>query len=325
MTTEDENGKKWDLSDLKTQNEIEVRLREESPWLLALSLPSTVFATTLSLNSTRQNDKLMERRKVTAHISFAVKLCVMQSKSGRKFMIEQPVGTRAWRTKLMNKLLFEKGVGKVNFDFDVFEMKSAKEREVRLARKRTSIISNSQALLKELAKYQTSGRHQHVTTREWKTTVCHMYNNEFCKTVCETIMKEKNSGVLGRLSLRPSEAKDIPGTINELTQVDPHEQERSYDPFEFFDDVTGQTLDKKMAVEARKLEMQFLRNMKVYDKVPRWMAARDGCKVITTKWRDINKRDQRNPSYRAGWSAGRSRQILDWTCLPPPLHWSPCE
>ena len=78
--------------------------------------------------------------------------------------------------------------------------------------------------------------------------------------------------------------------------MDPHEQELLYDPFEFIDDVTGQTLDKKMAVEARKLEMQFFRNMKVFDKVPRWMAARDGCKVITTKWRDINKGDQRNPN-----------------------------
>ena len=148
-------------------------------------LLSTVFATTRSLNSTKQNDKLMERRKVTAHISFAVKLCEMQSKSGRKFMIEQPVGTRAWGSQLMNKLLFEKGVGKSNFDFDMFEMKSAKEREVRLAR-------NRQVLLKELAKYQTSGRYQHVTTREWKTTACHMCNNEFCKTMCETMMKEKN-------------------------------------------------------------------------------------------------------------------------------------
>ena len=81
-------------------------------------------------------------------------------------------------------------------------MKSAKEREVRLARKKTSIISNSQALLKELTKHQASGRHQHVRTREWKTTACQMYNDEFCKTMCETIMKEKNSldntsGVLG--------------------------------------------------------------------------------------------------------------------------------
>ena len=85
-----------------------------------------------------------------------------------------------------------------------------------------------------------------VTTREWKTTACQMYDNDFCKTVCETIMKEKNnfdntSGVLGRLSLGRSEAKDITGTINELTKVDQHEQVLLHDPFEFFDDVTGQT------------------------------------------------------------------------------------
>ena len=111
LTTEDANGRKWDLSDLKTQSEAEEKLREEAPWLLPLSLPSTVFATTQSLNFTRQSDKLMERKKVMAHISFAVKLCWMQSKSGRKFMIEEPVGARASGTRLMNQLLFEKGVG----------------------------------------------------------------------------------------------------------------------------------------------------------------------------------------------------------------------
>ena len=66
-------------------------------------------------------------------------------------------------------------------------------------------------------------------------------------------MEEKNnldntSSVFGRLSLGPSEAKDFTGTINELIKVDPHEKELLYDPFEFFDDMTGQTLDKRMAV-----------------------------------------------------------------------------
>ena len=68
-------------------------------------------------------------------------------------------------------------------------------------------------------------------------------------------------------------------------------------PYEFFDDVTGQSLNQKMAREARKLVMQLFRNMKVYDKVPRRMAAQDGCKVITPMWLDINKGDQRNPNY----------------------------
>ena len=89
-----------------------------------------------------------------AHTSFAVKHYLMQSKSGRKFMIEQLVGASAWGTQLMHKLLFAKGVGKLNFDFSMFEMNLTKEREVRLARKRTSIISISQALLKQLTEYQ---------------------------------------------------------------------------------------------------------------------------------------------------------------------------
>ena len=111
-----------------------------------------------------------------------------------------------------------------------------------------------------------------------------MYNDEFCKTVCETIMKEWNNlDSTSRLLGKPNEAKDITGTINEPTKVDPHENELLYDPFEFFCDVTGQKLDERVAVEARKLEMQFLRSTNVYDKVPRWMAARDGCKVVATK------------------------------------------
>ena len=97
-------------------------------------------------------------------------------------------------------------------------------------------------------------------------------------------MIEKNKLAL----LGPSEAKDITGMINQVVKVDRHEKQLLYDPFEFLDDVTGQTLDKTMAVEARKLEMLFFRSRKVYDKVPKWMAARDGCKVFTTKWRDIN-------------------------------------
>ena len=45
----------------------------------------------------------------------------MQAKKGRKFMIEQPVGASAWRTQLMNKLLFVTGAVKVNFDSRMLE------------------------------------------------------------------------------------------------------------------------------------------------------------------------------------------------------------
>ena len=66
----------------------------------------------------------------------------------------------------------------------------------------------------------------------------------------------------------------------------PHEEEDvdMYQEYNFVDDVTGKRLDHAMAKEARELEMDFFRKMKVYEKVPRWMAERDGCKVISTKW-----------------------------------------
>ena len=57
----------------------------------------------------------------------------------------------------MNKLLFEKGVWEG--ELRLRHVRNEKEREARLARKRTSIISNLQTLLKELAKYEASERH----------------------------------------------------------------------------------------------------------------------------------------------------------------------
>ena len=78
-------------------------------------------------------------------------------------------------------------------------------------------------------------------------------------------------------------------------------------------DATGQSLDETMARQDRKLEVQFFRNMKVYDKVPTWMGARDSCNLITTRWLDINKGDPHNPNSGARLVAMRSRHLALFT------------
>ena len=41
-----------------------------------------------------------------------------------------------------------------------------------------------------------------------------------------------------------------------------------YEGYDFVDDVSNQVLDKEMAFQARRLETDFFKKMKVYDKVP---------------------------------------------------------
>ena len=60
----------------------------------------------------------------------------------------------------------------------------------------------------------------------------------------------------------------------------------------------------------------------MYDKVPRAAATRDGCRVISTKWVDINKGDQKAPNYRARL-VGRELKLdsrLDLFAATPPLE-----
>ena len=94
-------------------------LDEEKPWLLVVSPPYTLFSTLQNLNFGKMNkDKVREKlHEAMGHMAFAVLLCIKQAREGRKFMLEHPVGASSWQTALVKRLFFERGVGKVNFDF----------------------------------------------------------------------------------------------------------------------------------------------------------------------------------------------------------------
>jgi hypothetical protein len=62
--------------------------------------------------------------------------------------------------------------------------------------------------------------------------------------------------------------------------------------------------------------------LNVYEKVPRRRAAADGCKVITTRWLDINEGDGKRPNYRSRL-VGREIKMdsrLDLFAATPPLE-----
>ena len=65
---------------------------------------------------------------------------------------------------------------------------------------------------------------------------------------------------------------------------------------EAWGDVKNVWLDPSKVREARKEEMEFVRKMKVYDKVPR-----SECpgKPIPVRWVDTNKCTEGDPNYRS--------------------------
>ena len=86
--------------------------------------------------------------------------------------------------------------------------------------------------------------------------------------------------------------------------------------------MTGKILNNSLTAEARKLEMKFFSKMCVYTKVPRSEARANGCRVITTRWLDVNKGDDSNPNVRSRL-VGRELKLdnrLDLFAATPPLE-----
>ena len=66
------------------------------------------------------------------------------------------------------------------------------------------------------------------------------------------------------------------------------------------DDVSGAFLDPKMVKKARADEIDYVRTMKLYTKVPISECLKHtGKQAIATRWIDVNKQDASNPLYRS--------------------------
>ena len=66
------------------------------------------------------------------------------------------------------------------------------------------------------------------------------------------------------------------------------------------DDVSGAYLDPTMVKKARADEIEYVRSMKLYTKVPiEECLNKTGKQPIAVRWIDVNKQDATNPLYRS--------------------------
>ena len=329
---DEDDGLPWDLSTEQKRRKAKEKVDRDKPFMLILCPMCGPFSSAQNFNYINMSEQDVKDKmaKAMEHIKFAVELCVMQINAGRLFMFEHPAGASTWESKLLRDLYSRDGVFKVNFDFCMAGMKVGNKvndaKKLHPVKKRTGLMTNSHAIYTIFREVQCRGEHVHADISGGKTSECQRYPEKFCKMVCEGVKRELQTV---KWRNRLCEVFDVTQSFGKLLNVhekiDKMECPPEEDPFsqlyeglEFVDDISGSPLIKELAIEARKLEIDFFKRMGVYTKVARqsWM------RVISTKWIDQNKGDSANPNYRARLVGREIKkdQRQDLFAATPPLE-----
>ena len=113
--------------------------------------------------------------------------------------------------------------------------------------------------------------------------------------MCQGIVRQAQSDARGVMSLEFGEVIASGDETNSLDNVE-HEVE---DWRTYWDDMSGEPLDAKLASEARAEEIREIHRMRVYVKVSLEECLRETGKApVGTRWVDVNKGDAENPKVR---------------------------
>ena len=92
-------GRRWDLSDKRTQDRVRRLVRETEPYCIIGSPPCTPFSQLQELSRAKRDPKVMKKELEDAkgHIRLCMELYRMQLKARRHFVHEHPETSRAWQ------------------------------------------------------------------------------------------------------------------------------------------------------------------------------------------------------------------------------------
>ena len=137
-------------------------------------------------------------------------------------------------------------------------------------------MTNCPKIANRLAKFQCDGSHWHIPLMNGRASACQVYPREFCAQIClglkdELVAKQLGSVTLGTLDVMQEllEVFFEPHPHDDAAARDRATTEHLYSGKEFYDDISENCLEKDRAIEARRLELEFFRNIGVYTNVPR--------------------------------------------------------
>ena len=118
LTTTDEQGNPWDLSDAQMQEKATNLVRTQKPLFLIGSPECKAWCSWQRTNDLRRDPEIVRKEKLQArmHLKFVVTLYREQLDSGRYFLRENPSVAGSWSESCMERLAADPRVCRVNAD-----------------------------------------------------------------------------------------------------------------------------------------------------------------------------------------------------------------
>ena len=261
----DEEGRSWDLNVPFNRLRLARHVRDQKPKFLIGSPACKPFSNA---------DELEEG---IDHMGYACALYSKQAKSGRYFIHEQPATASSWDLPCVQRVAAMKGVQVVRFDQCMFGLTTPNGGK---AKKPMRVMTNSPAVAEALS-VRCDGSHEHEHSVKGLARCAQGYPRKLVEIMCDAmamqVFLDKHSP-----DLRNKEP------ICEVNQA------------QFVDSISGEALDTNMVQAARQEEIEFVRRMHLYDKIPIqecWEYT--GRKPVGVRWVDVNKGTPEMPNYRS--------------------------
>ena len=227
-------GKTYDLLQESDQQRAKMMVQRDKPALLVASPPCTALSVMQNLNQPVKGEVM---RNAIRMVDFAVEMCMLQYKAGRKFVFEHPSTSRAWRLPSLMKLAELNGMCAVDFDQCMFGQTAVGKDGVRgLAKKRTRVMTNSE-IIDKLLDRQCSRDHEHVPLTGGRAAKAAAYPTAMCDAFLDGILME-------------TEQRD-----SSLFVMDGMCDDAEIEGMTGIDDVSGEQLEPEKIMAARQQEM----------------------------------------------------------------------
>ena len=283
------------------------------PLVIVGSPPCTDWSTIMNLNWHKMSPEEQKQRKKVAreHQEFCFRLCKIQIRSRRYFLHEHPHRAASWREDTMEELGAQEDVVVTTADQCAYGLATQGPHVTAPAQKPTKFMTYAPRIAAEPRKRcpnrmtHTKKRHEHVPLMNGCARAAQEYPNRACKAICRGILQQIEADRQGRFLIATlhvlttqEDSERACVEINDELEIVTEKEDPEL--ISAWDDVSGAELDPQHVCAARMAEMRFIRDMGLYGKVPIAKCFLKTHKApISTKWIDINKGDQTEPTYRS--------------------------